>query len=76
MFNRVSIDGFFAGPNGEIDWFIPDSELDKAVHELMSPDTVLFGRVTYELLASYWPMAELNPNASEGERAMANEQTK
>jgi len=73
MFNRVSIDGFFAGPKGEIDWFIPDADLDKAVHELMSPDTVLFGRVTYELLASYWPKAALNPNASEGERMMANE---
>ncbi len=73
MFNRVSIDGFFGGPKGEIDWFMPDPELDKAVHELMSPDTVLFGRVTYELLASYWPNAALNPNAPEGERVMAKE---
>ena len=33
MLNRVSIDGFFAGPNGEIDWFIHDPEVDKAAHK-------------------------------------------
>lgn len=73
MFNRVSIDGFFAGPKGEIDWFIPDPELDKVVHELMSPDTVLLGRVTYELLANYWPKAAVDPKAPEGERKMGRE---
>jgi len=31
--NRISLDGFFAGPNGEIDWFVYDPEVDKATHE-------------------------------------------
>lgn len=30
MFSRASIDGFFTGPKGEIDWFIHDPEVDKA----------------------------------------------
>jgi dihydrofolate reductase len=73
MFNRVSIDGFFAGPKGEIDWFLMDPELDKATHELMRPDTVLFGRVTYQLLESYWPKVAADPKAPEEELATANE---
>ncbi|WP_240343917.1 hypothetical protein [Paenibacillus sp. SYP-B3998] len=39
MFNRVSIDGFFAGSKGEMDWFVMDHEIDKTAHEIMEPDT-------------------------------------
>jgi len=68
MFNRISIDGFFAGPNGEIDWFVVDPELDKALHEMrqpdtVSPDTVLLGRVTYQLFESVWPKVAADPKA-------------
>ncbi len=58
MLNRVSLDDFFAGPNGEIDWFIPDSDIDKELIEEKkagAPDTILFGWVTYEMFESYWP---------------------
>ncbi len=72
MLNRVSIDGFFAGPHGEIDWFIPDPEVDKMVHGAAA-DTVLFGRVTYELFEKHWPKAAVDPKTPEGERQMANE---
>ncbi len=73
MLNRVSIDGFFAGPNGEIDWFIPDPEVDKAVHEGGGADTVLFGRVTYQLFEGVWPKVEADPKASEEMRKTASE---
>jgi dihydrofolate reductase len=54
--NYVSLDGFFAGPNGEIDWFVWDEETEAYSKELAaSIDTILFGRVTYELMAGYWP---------------------
>ena len=59
--NLVSLDGFMAGPNGEIDWFtgIADNEFESYAVELIgSIDTMLFGRVTYELMASYWPTAK------------------
>ena len=59
--NLVSLDGFMSGPNGEIDWFtgIADNEFESyAVDLIGSIDTMLFGRVTYELMASYWPSAK------------------
>ena len=56
--NYVSLDGFIAGPNGEIDWFLWDEETaDYSKGLLSSIDTILFGRVTYELMAGYWPNA-------------------
>jgi dihydrofolate reductase len=73
MLNRVSIDGFFAGPNGEIDWFIHDPEVDKAAHEGGQADTVLFGRVTYQLFESVWPKVAVDPKASGEARNTAKE---
>lgn len=52
----TSIDGFFEGPNKEIDWHIVDDEFNKyAVDFLDTVDTLVFGRITYELMSSYWP---------------------
>lgn len=58
--NLVSVDGFISGPNGEMDWFISitDNEFeDYAVNLMNSVDTMLFGRITYQLMESYWPAA-------------------
>ena len=52
----VTLDGFFAGPKGEIDWFVWDEETAQYARDLAnSIDAILFGRVTYELMANYWP---------------------
>jgi dihydrofolate reductase len=52
----VSLDGFFSGPHGEIDWQVLDLEFDTYSNDLLnSIDTLLFGRVTYQLMAAYWP---------------------
>jgi dihydrofolate reductase len=54
--NHVTIDGFFAGPNGELDWFVRDDQLAKhAAEQLKTKDALLLGRLTYQLFASYWP---------------------
>lgn len=54
--NYITIDGFFAGPNGEIDWFVWDDEMAKfSIDQLKTVDTILLGRVTYQLFAGYWP---------------------
>jgi dihydrofolate reductase len=64
VFNNVTVDGFFAGPNGELDWFKAiekDSEFDAFTHEGASGgSTLVFGRMTYQMMKSYWPtpMAE------------------
>jgi dihydrofolate reductase len=76
MLNRISLDGFYAGPNGEIDWFIHEAEVDQAAHELMDPDTLLMGRATYQMFESYWPPVAKDPNAPEGARILANELNK
>lgn len=73
MFNRTSLDGFFAGLDGNIDWFIPDPEVDRDIHQMMNPDSCLFGRVTYQLFENYWPMVARNPDAPAGAKTMANE---
>jgi dihydrofolate reductase len=55
----VTVDGFFAGPKGEIDWHNTDDEFNEFVTEqLREVGTILFGRVTYEMMASYWPSSD------------------
>jgi dihydrofolate reductase len=54
----ASLDGYIAGPHGEVDWIVHDSAVDFAkVYEAV--DTVLLGRRTYELTrrpgAPAWP---------------------
>ena len=60
---RVTLDGFIAGPQGEMDWMEEffdealatyEAELQKTV------DTTLFGRLTYQGFASYWPQVALD----------------
>ena len=54
----VTLDGFMAGPQGEIDWnqLYFDEEMAGYVgEEFASVDTILFGRGTYQLFVQYWP---------------------
>jgi dihydrofolate reductase len=73
VLNRVSVDGFFAGPNGEIDWFVHDPEVDKTAHGMMNPDTLLLGRVTYQMFEGNWPHVAMDPNATDEARILSNE---
>ena len=59
FFMAISLDGYFEGPGRDITWHRVDDEFnDFAIEQLKSVDTLLFGRVTYELMASYWPTPE------------------
>jgi dihydrofolate reductase len=52
----ITLDGFFAGSDGDINWHIVDEDFHRlAVDLLSSVGTLLFGRVTYELMVGYWP---------------------
>jgi dihydrofolate reductase len=66
VFNHISIDGFFAGSNGETDWFytLPfDEEWHNYTHSQAGTDNILlFGRITYEMMKSYWPTEEAIKN--------------
>ncbi len=62
---HTSVDGFVAGPNGEMDWIHVDDEIfDYAGYMTDDADTALYGRVTYQMMDNYWPTAADNPNAS------------
>jgi dihydrofolate reductase len=61
----VSIDGFFAGPDGELDWQLVDEELHGHFNDwLRTAGAFLDGRVTYELMAGFWPSVDADPDAS------------
>jgi dihydrofolate reductase len=63
-FTFISLDGFYEGPNGELDWPNVDAEFNGfAARQLDEADTLGFGRATYEHMAAYWPT----------EQAMAND---
>ena len=64
----VTLDGFIAGPNGEMDWVIVDEEMGQYEFDAVSAaDTLLLGRVTYQSFAGAWPTVPENPSASKGE---------
>lgn len=56
-FLMITLDGFFDGPNlWDIDWHHTDEEFnDFAIEQLDDFDTLVFGRVTYQGMAQYWP---------------------
>jgi dihydrofolate reductase len=64
-FMHISLDGFVAGPNGEMNWIKVDQEIfDYVGRRIGEGDTALYGRVTYQMMESYWPTAGNKPNAS------------
>jgi dihydrofolate reductase len=55
-FNLVTLDGFFEGPNQDIGWHNVDEEFNEfAAEQLDTIGLILFGRVTYQGMASFWP---------------------
>ena len=72
---HISLDGFAAGPDGEMDWAgaAMNDELWKEVKQLMgAADATLFGRRTYHDFENYWPRAATNPASSKDDREFAH----
>ncbi len=69
-FTFVTLNGFFEAPKGDISWHRHGAEENEyAAEGLASGSTLLFGRVTYQLMASYWPTpmaAKNDPTVAEG----------
>ena len=58
----ISLDGYFEGPNREIDWHLVDEELHAHMNEWLGALGVFVdGRITYELMESVWPAAAEDP---------------
>jgi dihydrofolate reductase len=67
----VSLDGFIAGPKGEIDWSAPDEELHRFHNQrVRGLGAQLCGRRLYEEML-YWETADQNPSAAEYELEFA-----
>ena len=65
VFMHTSLDGFVGGPKGEMDWIHVDDDLfDFAGKFTDGADAALYGRVTYQMMESYWPTAADLPNAN------------
>jgi dihydrofolate reductase len=72
VFNNVSVDGFFAGLDGNLNWLTVDDESDKfAVEQTRDSRTLLFGRTTYQMFESFWPAALKDPRTSKDNRELA-----
>lgn len=66
----MTLDGFIAGPNEEMDWIgeIYDEAMGNYEFDLVNAaDTLILGRKTYESFAGAWPKVPDNPQASKGE---------
>lgn len=74
MFNMLSIDGFFEGPNHDISWHTVDNSFnDMAKQQQQEFDTLLFGNTTYTLFEEYWPKALVAPETSDDDRVIAKQ---
>lgn len=54
---NTTLDGFMAGTNGELDWHFDYWDEEMAAHanlHLRDADTIILGRVTYEVMSQYW----------------------
>ena len=61
----VSVDGYFEGPDRDLDWQMVDDELHRHFNEqLRTMGAFLSGRVTHELMAGFWPTADLDPSST------------
>jgi dihydrofolate reductase len=59
----TSLDGFYEGPNGELDWPVVDEEFnDFAIRQLDEAGTLGFGRATYQHMAAHWPTEQAQAN--------------
>src|SRR6266849_1979544 len=66
VFNHVTLDGYFTDSSGDMSWaHKQDAEWNAFVQENASGGgELLFGRITYELMASYWPTPHAIQNAA------------
>jgi len=72
VFNLISLDGFFARLNGDIDWHNVDDEFNKfAIEQLNDFGTIIFGRTTYKIFEDFWPKAVDNPKFSKEDHKIA-----
>jgi dihydrofolate reductase len=65
VFNSVSLDGYFTDAHGDMSWaHSSDPEwMEFVAGNASGDDALVFGRITYELMAAYWPTPTAMQNA-------------
>lgn len=73
VMNWYSLDGFFTDLDNPAvpSWVIPDPEVDKTFQKFVSPDTMIFGRITYAQFEAHWPAVARDESAPPAMRHMA-----
>src|SRR5512140_1514410 len=67
-YNFITLNGFYSGTNGDLSWHRHDAEEAGFANEGLASDNILlFGRITYDMMAGWWP----SPMALETNRVMA-----
>jgi dihydrofolate reductase len=65
LMQSISLDGFMEGPGGDIGWHLVDDEVHEYFNQkLAGMGAFLHGRVTYELMADFWPTADQDPTST------------
>lgn len=74
VFNSVTLDGYFTGENGDLSWaHAQDPEWNAFVAENAKGNgTLLFGRKTYQMMASFWPTPAAAASFPEVAKGMNN----
>ena len=69
---HISLDGFMADPAGRFDFVVFNDELGEHTYPLMdSVDLAVYGRITYQMMESYWPTAGDRSEIGAGARGHA-----
>jgi dihydrofolate reductase len=70
VFNFITLDGYYKGANEDISWHMHGNDENKfAAENLKAGNTLIFGRVTYEMMAGFWPTPAgkaLSPEVADG----------
>lgn len=68
----ISLDGFVSGENGDCSWHVMDQEMHDYMDAFLdTADTLLYGRVAYDMMLQYWPAAEFDDSNTEKTRSFA-----
>ncbi len=74
LYMTMTLDGYLAGPNDELDWFTPPADqqlVDDIVAIIAAADTGIMGYPTAPGMVAYWAGVPQNASASPAERAIA-----
>jgi dihydrofolate reductase len=73
---ELTLDGFIAGPNGEMDWVMANAASDDNWNDVFdmlgTVDTVLMSRVIYQGFKEFWPAAATNPSSSKSDKQFSH----